>query len=89
MTEHVYNGLIKVYAKACMEKNVLEKHVDQYIQDAMELYEQMQKDGLKVNSHILNSLLELHANALRVDEMDAKILPLYEKHNIKPCIFTY
>ena len=83
------NGLIKTYAGAAAVRGVLEKHVDMYIKDAMELYEQMQKEGCEVNSHILNGLLELHANAYRVDELDAKILPLFEKHNIKPCIYTY
>ena len=89
MTVHVYNGLIKTYAGAAAVRGVKEEHVDMYIKDAMELYDQMQKDGIEPNSHILNSLLELHANALRVDELDARILPLYEKHNIKPCIYTY
>lgn len=89
MTEYVYNGLIKTYAGAAGLRNVKEEHIDMYIKDAMELYKQLQKEGIEVNSIMLNSLVELHCNAYRVDELDANILPLYEKHNIKPCIYTY
>ena len=31
----------------------------------------------------------LYTSALRMDELDAKLLPLYEKYNIKHDIYTY
>ena len=43
----------------------------------------------KVNIHILNSLLLLHTNALRVEELDSYVLPLYEKYRIPHDIYTY
>ena len=90
MTEHVYNGLIKTYAGAAAVRGVKEEHVDLYIKDALALFEQLKKEKhLEVNGHILNSLVELHVNALRTDELDANILPLYEKHHVKPDIYTY
>lgn len=90
MTEHTYNGLIRTYAGAAAVRGVKEEHVDLYIKDAMELFEQLKKDErLQVNSHVLNGLVELHVNALRVDELDANILPLYEQHKVKPDVYTY
>jgi len=87
---HVYNGLIRTYASAAAVRFVKEDHVDMYIKDAWELFEQLkQNPDAEVNIHILNSLLLLHTNALRVEELDANVLPLYEKFKIKHDIFTY
>jgi hypothetical protein len=33
--------------------------------------------------------LLLHSNALRVEELDANVLPLYEKYKIKHDVFTF
>lgn len=38
MTEHVYNELIRVYAGACKQEKIQEKHIDMYINDAFELF---------------------------------------------------
>lgn len=89
MTVHTYSGLIKTYAGAAAVRGVKEEHVDMYIKDAMALFEQMKKEQHQIDSHVLNRLVELHVNALRTDELDANILPLYEQHNVKPDVFTY
>ena len=34
-------------------------------------------------------MVQLHANALRPDELDSSVLPLYEKYNIKHDVYTY
>ena len=39
LTEHVYNGLIRTYAGACMVRNTKETHIDSYISDSWELFE--------------------------------------------------
>ena len=49
----------------------------------------MIEKGIKPNKHILNSMVMLHCNALRPDELDSKILPLYEQHRIKHDVYTY
>ena len=41
MTEHTYNGLIRVYSGACLVPFTKEEHVDKYIDDAWELFDQM------------------------------------------------
>lgn len=41
MTEHSYNGLLRTYAGAAGVRKVKEEHVDLYIKDAWELFEQM------------------------------------------------
>jgi pentatricopeptide repeat protein len=90
MTDHTYNGLIRTYAGAASVRFVKEEHVDMYIKDSMDLIEQIKKDdNVEINIHILNSLVLLHSNALRVDDLDANVLPLYTKHKIKHDIFTY
>lgn len=90
MTEHVYNGLIRTYAGAAAVWHVKEEHIDMYIKDSHELFKQLEKSpDTKVNIHILNSLLLLHTNALRVEELDSYVLPLYEKYRIPHDIYTY
>lgn len=46
-------------------------------------------DQVKINIQILNSLLLLHTNALRIEELDSNVLPLYAKYKIKHDVFTY
>lgn len=90
MTEHSYNGLIRTYAGAAAVRFVKEEHVDIYIKDSWELFESMKKnDQVKINIQILNSLLLLHTNALRIEELDSNVLPLYAKYKIKHDVFTY
>jgi len=64
----MYNGLIRVYAGACAVRNTKEEHMDLYIKDAWELFEQLKSDpNCNVNIYILNSLTLLHTNAMRVE----------------------
>lgn len=86
----MYNGLIRTYASAAAVRLVKEDHVDMYIKDSWDLFEQLKNNpDAEVNIHILNSLLLLHTNALRVEELDANVLPLYEKFKIKHDVYTY
>ena len=69
---------------------VKEEHIDMYIQDSMDLVEQIKNDeNVELNVYILNSLVLLYANALRVDDLDANVLPLFTKHKIKHDVYTY
>ena len=61
-----------------------------YINDAFELFNQAKSDpNVNINIHILNSMLFLHTSALRVEELDANVLPLYDKHKITHDVYTY
>lgn len=90
MTSHVYNGLIRTYAGAAGIRHMKESHIDQYLKDSWDLFEQLrQNPDAEVNIQILNSLTFLHCQALRVEELDSKVLPLYEKYKIKHDIYTF
>lgn len=89
MTEHIYNELIRTYAGACQIEHVREEHIDMYIKDTWELFETMQKDGTDINVNILNSMVYLYSSALRPDDMEAHVLPLYDKYKIKHDVYTY
>lgn len=41
MSEHSYNGLIRTYAGAAAQRQVREEHIDMYIKDSWELFEQL------------------------------------------------
>ena len=62
MNEHVFNQLIRVYASACMVPQVKNEHIDMYVRDAWQLFEQMQEiPECEVNINILNSLVHLYS----------------------------
>ena len=44
MTEHSYNGLIRTYAGAAAQRKIREEHIDMYIKDSWELFEQLKQD---------------------------------------------
>lgn len=89
MTEHIYNELIRTYAGACSLDHVKETHIDMYISDAWELFHSMEKDGGDINGNILNSMVFLYANALRPDDLEANVLPLFDKYKLKHDVYTY
>lgn len=61
-----------------------------YLTDGWELYEQMVKEtDYEPNIHILNSLVLLFSNALNVEELERKVLPLYNQHAIKYDVYTF
>ncbi len=60
-----------------------------YIKDAWELFENMIEDGIEPNINVLNSLTFLYANALRPEDLETKVLPLYDKYKIKHDVYTY
>ena len=83
MNENIFNQLIRVYAGACRVQGVLDEHVDSYCADAWQLYEQMsQMPDVEINVQILNSLTYLHVQAVKPQEIEAKILPQYARHKI-------
>ena len=90
MSEHAYNGLLRTYAGAAAVRQVKEEHIDLYIKDAWELFEQIKGNPkVSVNIHILNSILLIHTNALRVEDLDSTVLPIYAKFKIKHDVYTY
>lgn len=89
MTEYVYNELIRTYANACRVPNVKEEHVDMYLKDSWELIDNMLKEGIDPNINVLNSLVLLHAQAIRPAELEGMVLPMYEKYKVKHDLYTY
>ena len=79
MTEHVYNELIRCYGGACLVPKVPEAYIDMYIKDVMDLFKALERDedglGLEVNVEILNSLVYLHSNALRPEQLNKTNIP--------------
>lgn len=57
----------------------------------MELFKTLEKgeNDAEVNIQVLNSLLLLYSNALRPEQLEAEVLPLYEKFKIKHDVYTY
>lgn len=57
----------------------------------MELFKTLEKgeNDTEVNIQVLNSLLLLYSNALRSEQLEAEVLPLYEKFKIKHDVYTY
>ena len=54
------------------------------------LFETMEKDtNFNIDIKTLNHILALHTNALKIEEINSKVLPLYEKYNIKLDILAY
>lgn len=49
----------------------------------------MEDDNVEPNINILNSMTYLYANALRPEELEADILPLYKKNKINHDVYTY
>ena len=62
-----------------------------YIKDTWELLDPIIKGDSQadININILNSLVFLYSNALRPEELEADVLPLYEKFKIKHDVYTY
>jgi len=89
MTEHIYNGLIRTYASACTIPGVEERQIETYVEDAWALVDQMKEKDMPLNSHIIDSMIFLHRKALFTQELHDLVLPLFEKHRVKPTVFTY
>ena len=48
-----------------------------YINDAWDLLKTMEKENLDINVNILNSFVYLYCQALRPEELEAEVLPLF------------
>ncbi len=90
LTEHVYFELLRTYGKASAVPGVTEEHVDMYINDAWSLLKNMMEvEGLEPNIHILNAMTFLYSRAVRAEELEARVLPMYDKYRIKHDVYTY
>ncbi|EAR87412.2 PPR domain protein (macronuclear) [Tetrahymena thermophila SB210] len=88
MNKYILNSAIKVYGGVVKSDYMTNDLIDIYIKDAWKLFERAVKENM-VDVHIINSLLDVHVKALREDDVDGLILPLYEKYNIKKNTETY
>ena len=61
-----------------------------YVNDAWLLYEQLEQNkNCEVNIYILNSLVYLFSCAIKTHELEAKVLPQFERHRIAHDVNTY
>ena len=61
-----------------------------FIKDAWALLDILEKKpNLEVNINVLNSMVLLYANALRPEELEAKVLPLFDKHRMQYNVYTF
>lgn len=88
--EAIYNQLIRVYAGAANVPGTKHDHVLMYIKDAWALFDLIEKKpNLEVNHNILNSMVMLYANTLKTEELEARVLPLFDKHRLSYNVYTF
>ena len=79
-----------MYAEAINIPLTKHEHVEMYIRDAWNLFELVEKkQNLEINPHLLNAMVLIYANALRPEELEAKVLPLFDKHRHQYNIYTF
>ena len=88
--EHIFNQLIKVYAGAVTVAGTKHEHVQMYIKDAWAIFELVEKNPkIAMNANILNQMVTLYAGALKPEELEAKVLPLFDKFSVPFNVYTF
>ena len=77
LNKYHYFSLIRTYSNAVRHSETTEKMIEAYIRDSWALYKQASDQGI-VESHLLDSLLQVHVNSGRIGEMEGAVLPLYK-----------
>lgn len=73
LSVYMYNGLLRTYAGACGTDFVGEEIKDLYIEDAWNLFKQLQTiEKLPVSVNILNSLLQVHTKAMTKEKVEVR-----------------
>jgi hypothetical protein len=83
---YMYNGLLRTYAGACAVPMISEETRNNYIEDAWNLFRQLQTSGLPVNGVILNSLLLVHTKAYDTAKVDVIFLKTCSNLGFGPSI---
>jgi len=74
MSVYMYNGLLRTYAGACGIPRCSIEIKEMYIEDAWNLFKQLQTiDNLPMSAQILNSLLMVHAKANMKEKIEVNI----------------
>lgn len=68
--------------------NIAEETVDLFIADSWRLLDEISKRKL-VNVNILNSFMLIFMQAVRTEQIDGLVLPLYKKYGVEMNEFTY
>lgn len=84
----IYNAMIRCYASACAIPNLELSTVDLFINDAWKLLEEVGRKGL-IDSKMLNNFMVMYVYAMRGDEIDGLVLPLFDKYKIEKDQYTY
>lgn len=89
MSVYTYNGLLRTYAAACSVEYVSEEIKELYLEDAWNLFKQLQTvSKLPVNVNILNSLLLVHTKAFVTEKVEVLYFLNINIHEKGPCSST-
>ena len=77
MNPYILNSSLRVYGGAIKTDLITSDIVDLYLEDAWKIFEKAKALNM-VNSHIINSLLYVHVSALKEDNIEGLVLPLFE-----------
>ena len=80
--------MLRTYAGACTLGPLNNSQIDLYISDAWKLLDIIKNENM-ININILNSFLFIHVKALKSDQIEGLVLPLYEKFKIEKDEYTY
>lgn len=89
LNAYMFNGLLRTYAGACALPNIDDSVKKVYIQDAWNLFKQIQASKIPMNINLLNSLLYVHTKAFDIEKVEGLVLPLYDQYGIKKDEYTY
>ena len=90
MNKYIYTGLIKTYAGAVRSKYFLPSLKEVYLKDSWELFKQISVNSPDmVNVQMIDAQLLVQANALRIDQVEGLVIPLYETYGFEMTPKTY
>ena len=69
ITKYIYNEMLRTYAGAVAQEYTPNDVKEVYIKDSWNLLEQIKKEK-KLSIQILNSLLLVHCNAIKPDQVE-------------------
>jgi hypothetical protein len=86
--KYIYNALMRCYAAGCSLPHLPVETVDLFVEDAWRLLEEVGKANM-IDTTILNNFLLIFVTALRTDEIEGLVLPLFGKYGFSKDKYTY
>lgn len=91
MTSDHLSSIIDTYSTAIRAFYIPQNLIDLYIKDGWNVLNKalLSENPKLVNHKVLNSLIMLHASALKMKDAEELVLPLYESLGIEFDLYTY